>query len=585
MTRPGPGPGGSTPASAASSRSNPDQVRAALREAWSELLGVAVVAPISNFYSEGGTSLTAALLLAKMHGHGAGARLAELLACKTFAEQLDLFTAGRADPGDTRSGGLFPAQEFRLARIARQVKASGTAVAEPVTLALEITGDVDHDLLIESMVELVRRHDVLSTGFVNHEGQITPARTAMADSWRPETIDLSGYSAEEAQARIWKLIAETANHGLAFDTTALILGAVAIVRPGVSIAALVVDHLVCDGQSLDILFGDLAEIYSAKADGRPPSLPSLQIPAQDSLEPERYSADDWPDLAAKWRELLDGYPAPPAFNLTGPIGGRDYSLTVPSPTAVARLTLPAGAATKLKATYRQLGLPPLAIMLAATYLAAHIISGARDICMINVRSRRNAVGATHVVNDFAEPSIIRIRHPGTSCPCELTLAEVAAMAASSYAAASELEIPFDVIREYASEAGNSMSRSLIGSAMRAIAPDGPGPAADGALPWLWCNYAKSGPRSRHMGDAVATILDQPAPGAIDLPNMRVTIEDNGNELKMEITAPQKLYGSTVISEFGSALGCVLRRFGQSPGGCISASGPAPCMATVHLRQP
>lgn len=159
------------------------------------------------------------------------------------------------------------------------------------------------------------------------------------------------------------------------------------------------------------------------------------------------------------------------------------------------------------------------------------------------------------------------------------------MAAASYAAASELAIPFDLIKEFSSDAGNSTSRSLIGSVMRAVAPDGASVAADDALPWLWCNYSKADPRSRRMGDAVATVLDTPVHGVIGQPNLLVYIDDYGDEIRVAVIAPEKLYGPRVVSEFGSALERILRRFGESPDDRLSTSGAAPCLATVNLRQP
>jgi aryl carrier-like protein len=562
-----------------------DDVRVALSEAWSELLGVDEVTPSSNFYSAGGTSVVALLLLAKMHGKGSGANLSELIARPTFAEQVELFTTGRAEVADTREVRLNPTQELRLAQIARQVKAGETVSLKPLPLVVEIVGEIDRHLLMQSMVDLVRRHENLSTGFLDSHGEIAPARTAMADTWKPEEIDFSAFSRERALDEIWRLIAETADQGLAFDITPLILGAVVTIRPDLTFAVLVVDHLVCDGESVGILYEDLVEIYSAKAEGRPPKLPDLSTSARDALAgTDRYSADDWPVLAAKWRDLLDGYPAPPAFDLLGEIGARDYSLTVPSLGRPTRFVVPAGTVANLKATYRRLGVPPLAVMLGATYLAAHIISGARDICIINPRSRRNAVGEMQAVNDFAEPAVIRIRHQGASCPCDLTMAEVATMAATSHSRASELEMPIDMIRPFSDDTLSSTARSMIGSTLCAVAHDGASgwaTAADGqvddeALPWLWCNYNRTGSGSRSMGDAVATSLESSVDEMYPVPNLMIYIYDNDEEIQVEIVVPEKLYESQLISELGSTLGRVLSRFAENPRERVSASGSMSC---------
>jgi len=555
----------------------PDKVRAALREAWCELLGVDEVTPSSNFYSAGGTSIDALLLLAKMHGKGSAVQLTEFIARPTFAEQLELFTAGRAEVVDTREVRLNPMQETRLAQIARQVKAGRTASLKPLPLVVEIVGEIDRHLLMRSMVDLIRRHELLSTGFLDSHGDIAPTRTAMADTWKPEDLDLSACSRDRALEEIWRLIAETAQRGLAFDVTPLILGAVVTVRPDLTFAVLVIDHLVCDGESIGILFEDLVEFYSAGSEGRPCDLPELSSPAREAFAgTDRYRADDWLVLAAKWKDLLDGYPAPPAFDLLGEVGARDYGSTVPSPARHTRFVVPAGTVANLKATYRRLGVPPLAVMLGATYLAAHLISGAPDICIINPRSRRSAVGEMHAVNDFAEPAVIRIRYQGTSCPCDLTLAEVAAMAATSHARTSELEMPIDLIRPFSDDTLSSPARSMIGSTLRAIAHDGASQVDDEALPWLWCVYNKTRPASRSMGTAVATWLEPPVQGVYAVANLQVYVSDNDEEIQVETVVPERLYEAQLISEFASTLGRVLHAFAHNPGERVSASVPMSC---------
>jgi hypothetical protein len=168
-----------------------DAVRTALRVAWSEVLGVAETAPTTNFYAAGGTSSSAALLLAKMHGTGSGATLAELIARPTFAEQLDLFTANRIQAADLRAIRLNTTQELRLDQLAREVRTGRKTSLKPMPFVLELTGTVDRRQLVRSLVELVRQHEMLHTGFLDARGRIAPRRTTMVDTWQPEKIDLS----------------------------------------------------------------------------------------------------------------------------------------------------------------------------------------------------------------------------------------------------------------------------------------------------------------------------------------------------------------------------------------------------------
>jgi hypothetical protein len=565
-------------------------IRPALLQAWYELLDVDTVTSSSNFYAEGGTSLVAARLLARMLENGFSASLAELISCGTFGEQLEVFAEGPPDASDTRGSRLTMRQELRLKQIARQVKTSGVADVKPVALVLEITGEIDRELLVRSMVDLVRRHDALTLGFVGHQGDITLTQTAFADQWEPEQIDFSGLSIEDARARIWQLISSIAGKGLAFDITSLITGVIATLRPDVTLAAIVVDHLVCDAASLDVLFNDLADIYTARSNGQSPSLPALESTAQDVLvKASGGRVREWPNLAAKWRSLVEGYPAPPAFDLLGTLGGRDYNLTIPSPARAETFHVPAEAATALRAAYRQLALPPLSIMLGATYLASHIMSGEKDICVINPQSRRHAVGAMHVVNDFTEPLIIRIQHSGSSCPCRLTLAEVAALASASHARASALDMPFDMIMRAIKHDGDDPFAMTGGRSVEQRAePDHDGgrladhlhraQAPDEVVPWMWCNYMASGPGSRRMGEAVATTLDEPIAGLLDVPNLEIYIEDDGTRIRVSVIAPEKLYEAHVISDLGSLLCRILALYGESPHSRMSAGDATLCRA-------
>jgi Condensation domain/Phosphopantetheine attachment site len=568
--------------------SGPEDARVVLAEAWHELLHIDGVTPSSNFYSEGGTSVTSMLLLAKLLDKGFQARLSELIACRTFGEQLALFTSGRAEQaGAAQDSVLTAKQELQLARISRQIKAQGIASAKPVPLVLEISGAVDHDLLSQSLVDLVRRHDVLTTGFIDAHGEVAPRRTDFADSWKPERMDLTAFSRDQALDRIWAHIGEVAQAGLAYDTTPVILGAVAAVRPDLTFAILVVDHLVSDAESLGVLYEDLTRIYSAKAEGRP-SDPSAQLTTVHAapVEKERYGAAGWPVLAAKWREYFAEYPGPPAFDLLGPLGGRDYGQTVPSTATLTTLVVPAQTVAGLKAAYRRLGLPPLSVVLAAMYLAAHIVSGLQDICMVNPRSRRNGAAEMPVVNDFAEPTFVRVRPSGAACPCRLTLAEVAVMTADSQAGASELEMPRKAVMAFSQDDGGSPSRAMIRSTLRAAAQEDPSRPADvaeaktdvnaevnadvNAVPWLWCNYTKTDVSSRPMGQATATFVEQGIGGDPGVSNLMV--------------APDKLYPHSVVGEFGETLVLALRGFAEDPDRPMAASGPAPCTARAEHRQ-
>lgn len=557
-----------------------DVLRASLLEAWRTVLGVDDVAADSNFFAAGGTSLGAAHLLALMRDKGFDARLADVISGPTFDEQLSAFTPEQ-EPSDSGRGQPFTIrQQLRLRIIAAQLRETGVATVKPVALLLELTGPVDHDAVADAMVDLVRRHAVLATGFVDRDGTISPVPTRIAERWRPERLDLTAAAPDDAFTRVREFIGAAARRGLTFDETPVVTGLVATVRFDLGLAAFVVDHLVCDAASLDVLFEDLAASYQDRVAGSVPDLSGPSSSPPDAAAAAGHARfDAWSQLATGWRDLLAGYPVPPAFDLLGDLGGRDYLATIPSPVTVASSRIPAAT---VRAAHRRLGLPPLSVVLGATYLAAHVMSGERDICIVNPQSRRHAAGAAHAVNDFTEPLIVRVRHAGEGCPCRMPLADVAALAHTSHADASALDMPFDMIMKAVKHPDEDLVVETAERPGRLAAQLHRAQVPDEVTPWLWCNYTASGLRSRSLGEGRATMLDTPVSGVVDVPNLEVYVEDDGDAIEITVVAPEKLYDGATVRALEGHLRDILTAYGdESRHGESLVGAGSQCRAAVE----
>jgi hypothetical protein len=93
---------------------------------------------------------------------------------------------------------------------------------------------------------------------------------------------------------------------------------------------------------------------------------------------------------------------------------------------------------------------------------------------------------------------------------------------------------------------------------------------------MWCNYLDSGLRSRRLGQAVATTLDAPIAGLLDVPNLEIYLEDDGTSIRATVIAPEKLYQADVISDLGSLLSRILTMYGENPYSRMSASDTTLC---------
>lgn len=165
------------------------------------------------------------------------------------------------------------------------------SAAYNVPRALRIHGELDINALSATLRDLVLRHEVLRTRFV--EVDSTPVQL-VDEGVTPELeiIDLRMRSDEERENEVVKLIYDRASRlfDLAADTllntTLLQLG------PQEHVLILVTHHIASDGWSRDVLFRELSELYEAHCTGRPSHLPVLPI--------------QYADYAAWQRETLQG---------------------------------------------------------------------------------------------------------------------------------------------------------------------------------------------------------------------------------------------------------------------------------------
>ena len=174
-------------------------------------------------------------------------------------------------------------------------------------LGFRLTGELDPEALRRAVRELVRRHAVFRTRFVDRDGMpgqvIDPPREVALP-----VIDLSGVAARE---EVLRDIVRDETRRL-FDLGSGVLLRVLLVRLAEREHALVgtMHHITNDGWSGGILFREVAELYRAFAAGRPSPLPDPPIQYADYavwqrvwLTPEREGRQlDY------WRRRLDALP-------------------------------------------------------------------------------------------------------------------------------------------------------------------------------------------------------------------------------------------------------------------------------------
>ncbi|MFF4011887.1 amino acid adenylation domain-containing protein, partial [Streptomyces sp. NPDC001717] len=176
---------------------------------------------------------------------------------------------------------------------------------------VDLDGDLDTGSLRKSWQALLDRHANLRTGFRQPPGMERPVQVVVPEvvlPWRE--ADLSGLSEADAEAEAGRLArAEQARFDLATPPLLRVL----LVRLGAGRHRLFVTlhHIVLDGWSLPVLFGELSELYAARGDagGMPPVTSYREYLAWLGRQDK--------DTARKaWRAALAGTSEP---TLVGPI--------------------------------------------------------------------------------------------------------------------------------------------------------------------------------------------------------------------------------------------------------------------------
>ncbi|MEO8242236.1 MAG: amino acid adenylation domain-containing protein [bacterium] len=171
------------------------------------------------------------------------------------------------------------------------------------SVSMRIEGQLDRGVLGAALSDLVARHDALRARFARDGSSF--AVTPPADTM-PEFADISGTDAEaalrEALAADARLPVDIVA-GAAFRTMLFRLA------PDLHVLVMTAHHIVCDGWSYNTLFTELAELYTARIDGRPATL----APAQSFAAYAQSAQHRAPDTAVRayWKAQYADIPALP----------------------------------------------------------------------------------------------------------------------------------------------------------------------------------------------------------------------------------------------------------------------------------
>ncbi|MGE4552642.1 MAG: condensation domain-containing protein, partial [Desulfovibrionaceae bacterium] len=181
----------------------------------------------------------------------------------------------------------------------------GGAEAYNMAFVFEFDPPPDPAALERALAALAARHEGLRTGFRMGRDDADGPRQFVLEHAVPalRRHDLANESGARAEAfrRMRRAVTEP------FDLERPPLWRMELFAlPGSTLALLVMHHILGDGWSLHLLFGELARLYAAERRGVPAGLPPLPIQAKDYAVWQ--AGQDFSGHVAWWRQRLAGAP-------------------------------------------------------------------------------------------------------------------------------------------------------------------------------------------------------------------------------------------------------------------------------------
>ncbi|MFE0174031.1 MupA/Atu3671 family FMN-dependent luciferase-like monooxygenase [Streptomyces sp. NPDC059002] len=390
-----------------------------LHELWCAELGARSLPVDRSFFQLGGHSLSAIRLLHRL----ADELDLRLSMADFFRTPTIRGLAARADGGEGDPGGAVAAdpddvvatvpQTSSLRRLWRRHHERADPAVYNVTHRVDLHGELDPRHLERALAALVARHDALRSRCVERDGELLFEVLAAVPVEVPVTdLTVRGGDAEE----VARWCRDEASRPFALHRAPLFRFRVARVAADRWVLLAVLNHAICDGWSMGVLWQELEELYNAACRGVAAELPPPSAQFTDVARAEHALAPDRRrQLEEYWRGELDGaaltldlpcdHPRPPALSGRGALHTR---------------TLDDGTAALVAGAAAGLGTTPYVIWAAAFAVwSAAVCGGPDDVVLAASSANRARPGREGVVGFLGDAVLLRARVGGAGVFADL----------------------------------------------------------------------------------------------------------------------------------------------------------------------
>jgi myxalamid-type nonribosomal peptide synthetase MxaA len=312
-------------------------------------------------------------------------------------------------------------------------------IAYNIPTALRLTGRLEVPVLERAVNEIIRRHEILRTRFGTAGGQ--PVQIVAPELRLAVGIhDLTGLRESGREAEVVRRAREDGDRPFDLAQGPLLRINLLCLGEQDYVLLFTLHHIVSDGWSAGILFGEFAALYRAFREGQPSPLPDLALQYGDFAHSQRHwlQGGYLERQLAYWRKQLEG--APPLLELP-----TDHPRpAVPTGRGATHLfRLPPQLAERLRELSREQGVTLFVTLVSAFDVLLHRYSGHRDICLGVAVANRTRPELDGLIGLFVNMLVLRADLSGNPRFTEL----LGRMQAVSLGAQEHQDLPFEKLIE------------------------------------------------------------------------------------------------------------------------------------------
>ncbi|WP_224361064.1 non-ribosomal peptide synthetase [Hyalangium versicolor] len=304
-------------------------------------------------------------------------------------------------------------------------------------LNLRLTGTPRIPALVESLREIVRRHEALRTAILEREG--VPVQSITNLELEVPLVDLSALPMAERDAELKRWTLQELETPIELSGGLLIRARILRLHETEHVLLTVIHHIASDGWSLGVFLRELSALYEAQVSGRSAPLPPPAIQYADFSvwQRERASTESFQTGLRYWKEQLRDLPT-----LSLP-----RRQTPPPPTspagAIRPLKVPAETVAVLDELNQRAGVTLFMTLLAAFGALLHKYTGQLRLPVGSPIANRDRAELEGLIGFFVNSQVLCVDASGDPTFSEL-IERVRKMALEAYA---HQDIPFEVLVE------------------------------------------------------------------------------------------------------------------------------------------